>query len=121
MVEGHHNSNSSSSSHSSSHQLSESCNLSKPNDMMGFIANTISGLETRLAQTMETRLTQVTDVLQAQLSQTLSQVISQAFSQVNIPPQAAPLTSAQAPHVWGSKTRNIHPIGLRFVPAWSGR
>ncbi|MQM14568.1 hypothetical protein Taro_047502 [Colocasia esculenta] len=41
----------------------------------------------------------VTDTLQAQLSQTLSQVISQAFSQVSIPPQAAPSTSAQAPHV----------------------
>ncbi|MQM10088.1 hypothetical protein Taro_042977 [Colocasia esculenta] len=57
-----------------------------PSDMMGFIANTISGLESHLAQTMETRLaqtmdtrlvqmqTQVTDALQAQLSQTLSQI-----------------------------------------------
>ncbi|MQM04855.1 hypothetical protein Taro_037660 [Colocasia esculenta] len=82
-----------------------------PNEMMGFIADTIFGLESRLAQTMETRLaqtmetrlvqmqTQVTDALQAQLSQTLSQVISQALSQVSIPPQAAPSTSAQAPHV----------------------
>ncbi|MQM19829.1 hypothetical protein Taro_052842 [Colocasia esculenta] len=43
--------------------------------------------------------TQVTDALQAQLSQTLSQVISQALSQVSIPPQAAPSTSAQAPHL----------------------
>ncbi|MQL80885.1 hypothetical protein Taro_013340 [Colocasia esculenta] len=38
-------------------------------DMMGFITNTISGLESRIAQTMETRLvqmqTQVTDALQA--------------------------------------------------------
>ncbi|MQL90948.1 hypothetical protein Taro_023547 [Colocasia esculenta] len=76
---------------------------SSPNDMMGFIANTISGLESCLAQTMETRLvqmqTQVTDALQAQLSQTLSQVISQALSQVSIPPQAAASTSAHAPHV----------------------
>ncbi|MQL85028.1 hypothetical protein Taro_017547 [Colocasia esculenta] len=59
-------------------------------DMMGFIANTISGLESRLAESMETHLAQmqmqVTDALQAQLSQTLSQVISQTFSQVNIPP-----------------------------------
>ncbi|MQL95952.1 hypothetical protein Taro_028624, partial [Colocasia esculenta] len=71
-----------------------------PSDMMGFITNTISGLESRIAQTMETRLvqmeTQVTDALQAQLSQSLSQV-------------------------WGSKTRNTHPIGLWFVPARSGR
>ncbi|MQL90010.1 hypothetical protein Taro_022586 [Colocasia esculenta] len=56
-----------------------------PSDMMGFITNTISGLESRIAQTMETRLvqiqTQVTDALQAQLSQSLSQVISQALSQ----------------------------------------
>ncbi|MQL76548.1 hypothetical protein Taro_008943 [Colocasia esculenta] len=73
----------------------KSCNLSKPSDMMSFIANTISGLETHLVQMQ----TQVTDALQAQLSQTLSQVISQAFSQVSIPPQAAPSTSAQAPHL----------------------
>ncbi|MQM09617.1 hypothetical protein Taro_042491 [Colocasia esculenta] len=51
-----------------------------PSDMLGFIANTIFGLESRLAQTMETRQaqtmdtrlvqmqTQVTDALQAQLS-----------------------------------------------------
>ncbi|MQL89422.1 hypothetical protein Taro_021990 [Colocasia esculenta] len=69
-----------------------------PSDMMSFITNTISGLESRLAQTMETRLvqmqTQVTDALQTQLSQFLSQVISQALSQVSIPPQAAPSTSA---------------------------
>ncbi|MQL94109.1 hypothetical protein Taro_026765 [Colocasia esculenta] len=75
-----------------------------PSDMMGFIANTISGLESRLADLMETRLAQmqmqVTDALQAQLSQTLSQVISQTLSQVSIPPpQAAPSTSAHAPHV----------------------
>ncbi|MQL82562.1 hypothetical protein Taro_015044 [Colocasia esculenta] len=73
-----------------------------PSDMMGFITNMISGLESCLAQTMETRLVQmqmqVTDALQAQLSQTLSQVISQALSQVSIPPQAAPSTSAHAPH-----------------------
>ncbi|MQM01550.1 hypothetical protein Taro_034310 [Colocasia esculenta] len=55
-----------------------------PSEMMGFIADTISGLESRLAETMEARLaqtmetrlvqmqTQVTDALQAQLSQTLS-------------------------------------------------
>ncbi|MQL80614.1 hypothetical protein Taro_013058 [Colocasia esculenta] len=30
-----------------------------PSDMMGFITNTISGLESRLAQTMETRLVQM--------------------------------------------------------------
>ncbi|MQL84917.1 hypothetical protein Taro_017428 [Colocasia esculenta] len=73
-----------------------------PSEMMGFIADTISGLESRLAETMEARLvqmqTQVTDALQAQPSQTLSQVISQALSQVSIPPQATPSTSAQAPH-----------------------
>ncbi|MQL74207.1 hypothetical protein Taro_006583 [Colocasia esculenta] len=61
-----------------------------PSEMMGFIADTISGLESRLAETMETRLVQmqmqVTDALQAQLSHTLSQVISQALSQVSIPP-----------------------------------
>ncbi|MQM04220.1 hypothetical protein Taro_037013 [Colocasia esculenta] len=61
-----------------------------PSEMRGFIADTISGLESRLAQTMETRLvqkqTQVTDALHAQLSQSLSQVISQALSQVSIPP-----------------------------------
>ncbi|MQM11035.1 hypothetical protein Taro_043936 [Colocasia esculenta] len=55
-----------------------------PSEMRGFITDTISGLESRLAQTMETRLvqmqTQVTDTLQTQLSQTLSQVISQALS-----------------------------------------
>ncbi|MQL95320.1 hypothetical protein Taro_027987 [Colocasia esculenta] len=75
-----------------------------PSEMMGFIIDTISGLEYHLAQTMETRLvqtmqTQVSDVVQAHLSQALSQAISQALSQVNIPPQAAPSTSAQAPHV----------------------
>ncbi|MQL84883.1 hypothetical protein Taro_017400 [Colocasia esculenta] len=75
-----------------------------PSDMMGFIANTISGLESRLADSMETRLAQmqmqVIDALQAQLSQTLSQVISQTLSQVSIPPpQAAPSTSAHAPHL----------------------
>ncbi|MQL85418.1 hypothetical protein Taro_017937 [Colocasia esculenta] len=69
-----------------------------PSDMMGFIANTISGLESRLVQMH----TQVTDALQAQLSQTLSQVISHALSQVSIPPQAAPSTSAHAPHVSSS-------------------
>ncbi|MQL84367.1 hypothetical protein Taro_016881 [Colocasia esculenta] len=75
-----------------------------PSKMMGFIVDTISGLESRLAQTMETRLaqtmqTQVSDAVQAQLSQALSQAISQLVSQVSIPPQAASSTSAQAPHV----------------------
>ncbi|MQL92839.1 hypothetical protein Taro_025477 [Colocasia esculenta] len=81
-----------------------------PSEMMGFIADTISGLESRLDETMETRLvqtmetrlvemqTQMSDAVQAQLSQALSQAISQALSQVSIPPQAAPSTSAQAPH-----------------------
>ncbi|MQL97255.1 hypothetical protein Taro_029932, partial [Colocasia esculenta] len=71
-----------------------------PSDMMGFIANTISGLESHLADSMETRLAQMqmlaTDALQAQLSQ----VISQALSQVSIPPpQAALSTLAHAPHL----------------------
>ncbi|MQL85758.1 hypothetical protein Taro_018278 [Colocasia esculenta] len=61
-----------------------------PSDMMRFIINTISGLESRLADSMETHLAQmqmqVTDALQAQLSQTFSQVISQTLSQVSIPP-----------------------------------
>ncbi|MQM05576.1 hypothetical protein Taro_038393 [Colocasia esculenta] len=74
-----------------------------PNEMMGFIADTISGLESHLAQMMETCLvqmqTQVSDAVQAQLSQALSLAISHALSQVSIPPQAAPSTSAQAPHV----------------------
>ncbi|MQM23006.1 hypothetical protein Taro_056066 [Colocasia esculenta] len=55
------------------------------------------------------------------LVQMQMQVISQALSQVSIPPQVAPSTSAQAPHVWGSKIRNTHPISLQFVPARSGR
>ncbi|MQM14249.1 hypothetical protein Taro_047178 [Colocasia esculenta] len=74
-----------------------------PSDMMGFILDTISGLESRLAQMMESHLAQmmqvqVSDAVQAQLSQALSHAISQALSQVSIPPQAAPLTSARAPH-----------------------
>ncbi|MQM04209.1 hypothetical protein Taro_037000 [Colocasia esculenta] len=82
-----------------------------PSEMMGFIRDEISGLESRMAETMESRLahmmesrivhtiqTQVSDVVQAQLSQALSQAISQALSQVSIPPQAAPSTSARAPH-----------------------
>ncbi|MQL93966.1 hypothetical protein Taro_026605, partial [Colocasia esculenta] len=62
-----------------------------PNEMMGFIRDEISGLESRLVHTMHT---QVSDAVQAQLSQ----AISQALSQVNIPPQAAPSTSARASH-----------------------
>ncbi|MQL95576.1 hypothetical protein Taro_028245 [Colocasia esculenta] len=64
-----------------------------PSEMMGFIRDEISGLESRLAKTMESRLaqtmesrlvhmiqTQVSDAIQAQLSQALSQVVSQALS-----------------------------------------
>ncbi|MQL79502.1 hypothetical protein Taro_011938 [Colocasia esculenta] len=58
-----------------------------PSEMMGFIVDMISSLESRLAQTMESRLVhtmqmQVSDAVQAQLSQ----AISQALSQVSIPP-----------------------------------
>ncbi|MQM03845.1 hypothetical protein Taro_036633, partial [Colocasia esculenta] len=92
----------SSASQTSAFSMGIGAPTTSPSDMMGFIADTISGLESHLDQTMETRLvqmqTQVTDALQAQLSQTLSQVISLALSQVSIPPQAAPSTSAQAPH-----------------------
>ncbi|MQL94722.1 hypothetical protein Taro_027386, partial [Colocasia esculenta] len=66
-----------------------------PSEMMGFIRDEISGLESRLAQMMQM---QVSDAVKAQLSQALSQAISQALSQVSIPPQAAPSTSARAPH-----------------------
>ncbi|MQL98967.1 hypothetical protein Taro_031688 [Colocasia esculenta] len=74
-----------------------------PSEMMGFIADTISGLEPRLAQTMETCLaemmeTRLVKTMEARLVQMQTQVISQALSQVSIPPQAAPLTSAKAPH-----------------------
>ncbi|MQL99408.1 hypothetical protein Taro_032133, partial [Colocasia esculenta] len=59
----------------------------------------LSGVSSSASQTSAFNTgTQVTDALQAQLSQSLSQVISQALSQVSIPPQAAPSTSAQAPH-----------------------
>ncbi|MQL91882.1 hypothetical protein Taro_024496 [Colocasia esculenta] len=60
-------------------------------EMMGFIRDEISDLESRLVHTMHT---QVSDTVQAELSQ----AISQALSQVSIPPQAAPSTSARAPH-----------------------
>ncbi|MQM20655.1 hypothetical protein Taro_053680 [Colocasia esculenta] len=63
-----------------------------PSEMMGFIRDEISGLESRLVHTMHT---QVSDAVQAQLSQ----AISQALFQVSIPPQAAPSTLARAPHV----------------------
>ncbi|MQM01480.1 hypothetical protein Taro_034239 [Colocasia esculenta] len=63
-----------------------------PSQMMGFIRDAISGLESRLVHAMHT---QVSDDIQAQLSQ----AISQALSQVSVPPQAAPSTSTRAPHV----------------------
>ncbi|MQM00538.1 hypothetical protein Taro_033273 [Colocasia esculenta] len=44
-----------------------------PSEMMGFIRDEISGLESRLAQTMQM---QVSDAVQGQLSQALSQAIS---------------------------------------------
>ncbi|MQL87458.1 hypothetical protein Taro_019996 [Colocasia esculenta] len=44
-----------------------------PSEMMGFIVDTISGLESRLAQTMQMW---VSNAVQAQLSQALSQAIS---------------------------------------------
>ncbi|MQM23191.1 hypothetical protein Taro_056254, partial [Colocasia esculenta] len=66
-----------------------------PNEMMGFIRDEISSLESHLAHTMHM---QVSDIVQAQLSQAISQAISQALSQVSIPPQAAPSTSAWASH-----------------------
>ncbi|MQL96319.1 hypothetical protein Taro_028993 [Colocasia esculenta] len=62
-----------------------------PSEMMGFIRDEISGLESRLVHTMHT---QVLDVFQSKLSQ----AISQALSQVSILPQIAPSTSARAPH-----------------------
>ncbi|MQM01110.1 hypothetical protein Taro_033859, partial [Colocasia esculenta] len=55
-------------------------------EMMGFIRDEISGLESCLVHTM---LRQVSDAVQAQLSQ--------AISQVSISPQAVPSTSAWAP------------------------
>ncbi|MQL79881.1 hypothetical protein Taro_012323 [Colocasia esculenta] len=60
-------------------------------EMMGFIQDEISGLESRLVHTM---YTQVSNTVQAQLSQDISQAISQALSLVSIPPQAVPSTSA---------------------------
>ncbi|MQL91849.1 hypothetical protein Taro_024465 [Colocasia esculenta] len=77
--------------------------LGTPSEMMGFILDTISGLESRLAKTMESRMAQtmqvqVSNAVQAQLSQSQSQAISEALSQVSIPPQVAPSTSARAPH-----------------------
>ncbi|MQM16043.1 hypothetical protein Taro_048995 [Colocasia esculenta] len=94
---------SSSTSHTSAFSIRAGAPSTSPSEVMGFIADTISGLESRLAQTMETRLvqmqTQMSDAVQAQLSHALSQAISQALSQVSIPPQAAPSTSTQAPHV----------------------
>ncbi|MQL85964.1 hypothetical protein Taro_018486, partial [Colocasia esculenta] len=63
---------SSSASHTSAFNTGVGAPGTSPIDMMGFITNTISGLESRIAQTMETRLvqmqTQETDALQAQLS-----------------------------------------------------
>ncbi|MQM23137.1 hypothetical protein Taro_056199 [Colocasia esculenta] len=50
-------------------------------EMMGFIRNENSGLESRLVHTMHT---QASDPVQAQLSHAISQVIAQ----VNIPPQS---------------------------------
>ncbi|MQL87240.1 hypothetical protein Taro_019767, partial [Colocasia esculenta] len=47
-------------------------------EMMGFILDTISGLESHLAQTMQM---QESDAVQAQLSHALFQAISQALSQ----------------------------------------
>ncbi|MQL77987.1 hypothetical protein Taro_010404 [Colocasia esculenta] len=67
-----------------------------PSEMMGFIRDEISGLESRLAQTMQM---QVSNTVQALISQALSQAISQTLSQVSIPPQAAPSTSTRAPHM----------------------
>ncbi|MQM03025.1 hypothetical protein Taro_035802 [Colocasia esculenta] len=69
--------------------------LGTPSEMMGFILDTIFGLESRLVQTMQM---QVSDAVQAQLSLALSLAISQALSKVSIPPQAAPSTSTGAPH-----------------------
>ncbi|MQL76723.1 hypothetical protein Taro_009115 [Colocasia esculenta] len=87
-----------------------------PSEMMGFILDTISGLESRLAQMMESRLAQkmhvqVSDAVQAQLSQ----AISQAISQVSIPPQAAPSTSARAPHCTrATYDKRLHKIKVRI-------
>ncbi|MQL86391.1 hypothetical protein Taro_018924, partial [Colocasia esculenta] len=84
---------SSSASHTSAFSTQAGAPSTSPSEVMGFIADTISGLESRLAQTMETRLsqtmetrlaqtmethlvrmqTQMSDAVQAQLSQTLSQ------------------------------------------------
>ncbi|MQL76521.1 hypothetical protein Taro_008930 [Colocasia esculenta] len=75
---------SSSASQTSAFSTGVGASGTSPSDMMEFIADTISGLESRLAHTMETCLAQtmenhlvqmqmqVTDALQAQLSHTLS-------------------------------------------------
>ncbi|MQL94693.1 hypothetical protein Taro_027357, partial [Colocasia esculenta] len=75
-------------------------------EMMGFIADTISGLESHLAETLETHLAETMETHMVQTMETRlavqaypSQAISQALSQVSIPPREAPSTSAQAPHV----------------------
>ncbi|MQL69402.1 hypothetical protein Taro_001685 [Colocasia esculenta] len=62
-----------------------------PSEVMGFIRDEISSLESRLVHTMHTH---VSNAVQAQLSQALSLALFQA----NLPPQATPSTSAQAPH-----------------------
>ncbi|MQL78168.1 hypothetical protein Taro_010601 [Colocasia esculenta] len=49
---------SSSASHTSAFSTQASTPSTSPSEVMGFIADTISGLESRLAQTMESRLVQ---------------------------------------------------------------
>ncbi|MQM10911.1 hypothetical protein Taro_043809 [Colocasia esculenta] len=76
---------SSSASHATSAFTTPCAPSTSPNEMMDFIRDEIFGLESHLAHMMQM---QVSDAVQAQLSQ--------ALSQVNIPPQAAPSTSALA-------------------------